>query len=188
MRGCRREPDALHREEARPLPDLFRADAADTRWPRVPTARRPSHHQARGADRGCPDPSQGEGGIKWITISLVTALIHMAPAAKHWQPTPGWNSGKAQPALIAKISQQVFGTHWQAAACIAHGESTDGAHIVNGSSLSPWQINVAAHAWVNAYRVLRDWVYAARVAYRLSSDGTHWSSAWVTTSRDCGLS
>lgn len=109
------------------------------------------------------------------------------PHAKHWRPTPGWDSGRPQPVLIAAISRRVFGARWQAAACIAHFESTDGAHTVNGSSLSPWQINVAAHPWVDAYRVLRDWVYAAEVAYRLSSGGTHWSSAWVQTSADCGL-
>ena len=124
--------------------------------------------------------------FRWLTIALVTALIHATPA-KHWKPTPGWNSGRPQPQLIATISRRVFGPRWQAASCIAHFESTDGAHDVNGTSLSPWQIDVHAHPWVNAYRVLRDWTYAARVAYRLSSGGTHWSSAWVTTSRDCGL-
>jgi hypothetical protein len=81
----------------------------------------------------------------------------------------------------------VFGGRWQSAACIAHYESTDGAHTVNGTSLSPWQINVTAHPWVNAYRVLRDWLYAARVAWKLSAHGTVWSHAWRNTSRLCGI-
>jgi hypothetical protein len=58
---------------------------------------------------------------------------------------------------------------------------------VNGSSLSPWQINTSAHPWVDAYRVLRDWWYAARCAFSISHAGTVWSIAWVNTSRLCGL-
>jgi hypothetical protein len=117
---------------------------------------------------------------------LVTAAI-AAPPATAWHPTPGWDSGRVQPALIATISRAVFGTRWRSAACIAHYESTDGAHDVNGSSLSPWQINVTAHPWVNAYRVLRDWWYAARVAWSISAHGTVWSGAWRDTSALCGL-
>ena len=87
--------------------------------------------------------------------------------------------GRPQPALIARISKQVFGPRWKTAACIAHYESTAGASLVNGPNLGPWQINVAAHPWANARRLLTDWWYAARVAFRISRGGRDWS-AWST--------
>jgi hypothetical protein len=65
------------------------------------------------------------------------------------------------------------------ARCIAHYESTDGAHLYNGPNLGPWQINVTAHPWVNPRRVVTDWWYSARVAYRISAGGRDWS-AWST--------
>ena len=93
-------------------------------------------------------------------------------------------AGRPQPALIARISKQIFGPRWRTAACIAHYESTDGAHLTNGANLGPWQVNVSAHPWVNASRLVTDWLYAARVAYRISDGGRDWS-AWSTRSL-CG--
>jgi hypothetical protein len=84
-----------------------------------------------------------------------------------------------QPERIARISRQVFGARWRVAACVAHFESTDGAHVINGPNLSPWQINTAAHTWVDGRRLLTDWLYAARVAYRISGGGRDWSP-WTT--------
>jgi hypothetical protein len=88
-------------------------------------------------------------------------------------------AGTPRSALIERISRQVFGPHWRIAACIAHYESTDGAHLVNGPNLGPWQVNVAAHPWANPRRLVSDWRYSARVAYRISHGGRDWS-AWTT--------
>lgn len=88
-------------------------------------------------------------------------------------------------ARIAQISREVFGSRARTAECIAHFESTDGAHLYNGSNLGPWQINVYAHPWVDSRRVVSDWLYSARVAYRISAGGTDWS-AW-STHGDCGV-
>jgi hypothetical protein len=90
-----------------------------------------------------------------------------------------------QPERIARISRQVFGARWRVAACVAHYESTDGAHVVNGSNRSPWQIDVDAHPWADARRLLTDWLYAARVAYRISNAGRDWTP-WTTHSM-CGV-
>jgi hypothetical protein len=79
----------------------------------------------------------------------------------------------------------VFGSHARVAQCIAHFESTDGAHLYNGVNLGPWQINVAAHPWVDRRRVVSDWWYSARVAFRISSGGRSWSP-W-STHRLCGV-
>lgn len=90
-----------------------------------------------------------------------------------------------QPAYIAQVSRHVFGPRWRVAACIAHRESTDGAFLVNGSMLGPWQIDASAHAWVNRWRLVNDWVYSARAAYRISDGGRDWS-AW-TVHGLCGV-
>lgn len=94
-------------------------------------------------------------------------------------------AGKPQPALIARISRQVFGSRWRVAACIAHYESTDGARLYNGVNLGPWQINVQAHPWVNRSRVVSDWLYAAQCALRISQGGHDWGP-WGTHSL-CGV-
>jgi hypothetical protein len=91
-----------------------------------------------------------------------------------------------QPARLAHVSQQVFGARARDAECIAHYESTDGAHLVNGVDLGPWQVDVRAHGWVDRNRILTDWLYAARVAYRISKRGTDWSP-WPQTRILCGL-
>jgi len=95
------------------------------------------------------------------------------------------HAGRPQPVRIAAISRHVFGTRWRVAACIAHYESTDGAHLFNGVNLGPWQINVDAHPWVDRRRVVWDWLYSARAAFRISRGGTDWS-AWGTHA-DCGV-
>jgi len=69
----------------------------------------------------------------------------------------------------------VFGARANLALCIAHYESTDGRYLYNGSNLGPWQINVDAHRWVDRSRVVSDWLYSARVAYRISRGGRDWS-------------
>lgn len=107
-------------------------------------------------------------------LAAVTVALCPSPAAA----TP-------QPARIQHVAKRVFGPHWRAAACIAHYESTDGHDLYNGPSRGPWQINTAAHPWVNPHRLVTDWVYSARVAFRLSSGGRDWS-AW-TTHRMCGV-
>lgn len=94
-------------------------------------------------------------------------------------------TGTPQPARIARIAKVVFGPRAAVARCIAHYESTDGAHLYNGSSLGVWQIDVSAHPWVDARRVVSDWWYAARVAYRLSDGGRDWH-IWGTH-RLCGV-
>lgn len=94
-------------------------------------------------------------------------------------------TGAPNPQLLAKISQKVFGSHWRVAACIAHYESTDGAKLYNGVNLGPWQISVTAHPWVDRRRVVNDWWYSARAAFKISSGGKNWS-AWTTHS-DCGV-
>jgi hypothetical protein len=110
---------------------------------------------------------------------LLAALTITAPTAR-----PGtWVAPQA--ARIAQISQRVFGPRWHTAACIAHYESTDGAHLYNGVNLGPWQINVAAHPWVDRKRVVSDWTYSAHVAYRISAGGRDWSP-W-STHRLCGV-
>lgn len=105
----------------------------------------------------------------FVTLSLATPAL----------------AGTPQPARLAQISRQVFGPRWRVAACIAHYESTDGAHLFNGVNLGPWQINVVAHPLVDRRLVVSDWVYSARVAYRISAGGTDWS-AWGTHG-DCGV-
>lgn len=104
------------------------------------------------------------------------------------------SAGVPQPTKIARIAKAVFGSHWRTAACIAHYESTDGAHLYNGywtkggsyiGSLGPWQIEAEAHTWVDARRLITDWWYAAKVAYRLSAGGTDWH-IWATH-RSCGV-
>lgn len=92
---------------------------------------------------------------------------------------PVAKAGVPQPVRIARISKQVFGARWRVAACIAHFESTDGAHLYGAGSLGPWQVSPQAHPWVNGHRLVRDWTYAARVAYRVSRHGTDWRS-WTT--------
>jgi hypothetical protein len=95
----------------------------------------------------------------------------------------GTTAGRPRSAVIARISRPVFGPRWRTAACIAHYESTDGTWLVNWPNLGPWQVDVPAHPWVNARRVVSDWRYAARVAHRISAGGRDWS-AW--TRRLCG--
>lgn len=73
----------------------------------------------------------------------------------------------------------MFGPRWRVAACIAHFESTDGAHVVNGSNLGPWQVDWSAHRWADRGRLVDDWTYSARVAFRISDGGRDWS-AWGT--------
>lgn len=101
------------------------------------------------------------------------------------QPAQAWEASAPQAARIAQISRVVFGDRWRVAACIAHYESTDGAHLFNGSNLGPWQINVDAHTWVNRKKVVHDWTYPARVAYRISGGGRNWRP-W-TTHRLCNV-
>lgn len=79
----------------------------------------------------------------------------------------------------------MFGPRWRVAACIAHYESTDGAHLFNWPNLGPWQIDVLAHPWVNRIRVVSDWWYSARVAFRISDGGWNWSP-WSTRGL-CGV-
>ena len=129
-----------------------------------------------------------------MLLSILIATIVLGIAARHARAT---SHGAPQPALIAHISKIVFGGRWRVAACIAHYESTDGAHLFNGVNLGPWQINVAAHPWVDRTRVVTDWLYSARVAYRISSlldrrgrvipgtGGSDWS-AWSTHTL-CGV-
>lgn len=90
-----------------------------------------------------------------------------------------------KPALIARISRQVFGARWRTASCIAHYESTDGAYLYNGTNVGPWQIDVSAHKWADASRLASDWLYSARAAYRISKRGTDWHP-W-STARLCGV-
>lgn len=107
----------------------------------------------------------------------------------------GWtraSRAQPQPRLIAHIARVVFGSHWRTAACIARHESTDGAYLTNGywrhglfyGSLGPWQIEAEAHRQYDAKRLISDWWYSARAAYRISHAGTDWS-AW-TTAPLCG--
>lgn len=117
-----------------------------------------------------------------MLLSIVIATFVLAVTACASRAS---TMGRPQPALIARISQQVFGARWRAAACIAHYESTDGAHLFNGVNVGPWQINVAAHPWANATRLATDWWYSARAAYRISNGGRDWSP-W-STHYLCGL-
>jgi len=127
--------------------------------------------------RPCNRP--GGSRIRFAVLTAALALLIVAPARAGTNSVP-------QPALIAQISRQVFGQRWRAAACIAHYESTDGAHLVNGSNLGPWQSSAYWHPWIDRRRILVDWVYAARVAYRVSDGGRDWS-AWPNTHRLCGV-
>jgi len=95
------------------------------------------------------------------------------------------STASPHPRLLARISKVVFGPHWRIAACIAHYESTDGARLYNGVNLGPWQISVTAHPWVDRRRVVTDWWYSARCAYRISNRGRDWS-AWSTHAY-CGV-
>lgn len=90
-----------------------------------------------------------------------------------------------QTTRLQRVAHKVFGKRAGAALCIAHYESTDGAHLYNWPNLGPWQISVTAHPWVDRRRVVTDWLYSARVAYRISKGGTDWG-AWATAG-DCGL-
>lgn len=117
--------------------------------------------------------------LRYLALIIAAAAVLLLTTNAHAAA-----AGRPQPALIARISKQVFGPRWRVAACIAHYESTDGAHLYNGPNLGPWQINVAAHPWVNAWRVVTDWWYSARVAYRISDGGRDWS-AWSTRG-NCG--
>ena len=89
----------------------------------------------------------------------------------------GWGSTAARGAndRLAQAARTVFGARAAVALCIAHYESTDGRYLYNGVNLGPWQINVAAHPWVDRKRVVSDWLYSARVAYRISNGGRDWS-------------
>lgn len=95
------------------------------------------------------------------------------------------NAGVPRPATIARISKAVFGSRWRVAACIAHYESTDGAHLTNGVSYGPWQIDPYYHRWVNTRRLVYDWWYSARVAWIISNHGRDWHQ-W-NTHADCGV-
>ena len=118
--------------------------------------------------------------MKHAAVICSLAVIALAtPLAAPAKPTPAWSSGRPQPGLIARISRAVFGPRAATAACIAHFESTDGAKLYNRPNLGPWQIDVDVHTWVSASRVVSDWWYAARVAYRLSRGGSDWSP-WST--------
>lgn len=116
--------------------------------------------------------------LRYLALTLAAAFVLLLTTNAH-----AAQQGTARPALIARISRQVFGPRWKVAACIAHYESTDGAHLVNGPNLGPWQINAKAHPWVDANRLVHDWWYSARVAFRLSTGGRNWF-AW-TTRRFC---
>jgi hypothetical protein len=123
---------------------------------------------------GVACPFVQEALLRYLALTFAAAgVLLLATNAR------AVSKGVPRPALIAKISKQVFGPRWKTAACIAHYESTNGAHLVNGVNLGPWQINVRAHPWVNARRLLTDWRYSARVAYRISNGGRDWS-AWTT--------
>jgi integrase len=58
------------------------------------------------------------------------------------------------------------------------------AHVMP-VDVTPWQIDVDAHPWADARRLLTDWLYAARVAYRISNAGRDWTP-WTTHSM-CGV-
>jgi hypothetical protein len=79
----------------------------------------------------------------------------------------------------------VFGRRWRAAWCISFYESHHYLSARNGANLGPWQVNVTAHPWADAYRLTHSWLYSARAAYRISRGGRDWS-AWTTASL-CGL-
>lgn len=97
----------------------------------------------------------------------------------------GGAANAARETRLQTVAHKVFGKRAGAALCIAHYESTDGAHLYNGSNLGPWQINAVAHPWADRRRLVTDWLYSARVAYRISDGGLDWS-AW-STHRLCGL-
>jgi hypothetical protein len=108
-------------------------------------------------------------------LSVILAALGVAVLAR-----PAW-AGAPAPARLAQISRAVFGPRAVIAECIAHYESTDGAWMVNGPNLGPWQVNVEAHPGVDGARLLSNWWYAARVAYALSDGGRDWA-AWATAS------
>lgn len=119
--------------------------------------------------------------MRGVSVLLCVCALALAVASASGSVDhPGY-----QPALLAKISREVFGPRWRSAFCITRYESTYGVNFVNGDQYSPWQIEVSAHPWVNARRLLTDWVYAARVAYRISDGGTDWG-AWSTHAK-CGV-
>lgn len=72
------------------------------------------------------------------------------------------------------------------AECIAHFESTDGAWLVNGPNLGPWQDSVDAHRF-DARRILWDWWYAARVTRAIAWTGRSWDWSPWSTHGDCGV-
>lgn len=122
-------------------------------------------------------PHERNGAIRLLASILIAAFALAAAQTVR--------AGAPRPTLLARISRDVFGSHARAAECIAHFESTDGAHLFNGSNLGPWQDNVGAHPWIDARRIVRDWRYAAKVTFRISRGGTDWSP-W-TTHGLCGV-
>ena len=107
-----------------------------------------------------------------LLCALACALL-VAPGAGAYH---GYN-----PAALKRISKQVFGARWYVAWCVTRYESTFGATAGydNGGQYGPWQSEESAHPWVDGPREETDWLYAARVAYRISDDGTDWSP-WTT--------
>ena len=83
------------------------------------------------------------------------------------------------------MTQHVFGPRWRVAWCISRYESGHRLWARNGVNLGPWQINVAAHPWANAYLLTHSWWYSARAAYRISDGGRNWAP-WTTDSM-CGV-
>lgn len=63
--------------------------------------------------------------------------------------------------------------------CISWYESRWELAADNGVSVGPWQVAVYWHPWVNARRLKHSWLYAAKVAYRISDHGRDWSP-WAT--------
>jgi hypothetical protein len=111
-----------------------------------------------------------------IALSLCICSIGVA-AQPHSRFTPNWGAAHYW-------THRYFGVGWQANLMMCFAKRESGYVLAAthqnyptsyGVDHGPWQVNDVAHPWVNFYRIVRSWHYAAAVAWHLSAHGTDFS-------------
>jgi hypothetical protein len=89
--------------------------------------------------------------------------------------------GRWQRALTALRRAGFKGGGLRTALAVGGAESVDYTQFVgdHGSSFGPWQVHIPAHPEFNGPRMIHDWTYGAKAAYKISDGGRNWGP-WTT--------